>query len=221
MPLKDECGICGRVLPYNYLKHCYKCGRLFCRDCMVPDVSTSDPTRMLCLHCARKTVSPKFTTKYEALTRYLKFRAVFTDTVRLSLAEIDGIIRDNLPLTAYKNEKWWDNNAANAHAKAWIGAGWNVHEINLKEGYVVFKKVKELQIKRLRKNASRSNIKKPFTPVPVRIPKSKKPSKTKVSKLYARLKNLERQKASTPKYPGSFKSKPRHEKKLFKSEKKF
>jgi len=188
---------------------------------MVPDISTGDPTKMLCLHCARKTVSPKFITKYEALTRYLKFRAAFTNTVKLSLAKIDGIIRDNLPLTAYKNEKWWNNNATNVHAKAWIEAGWNVHEINLKEGYVVFKKVKELQTKRFRKKASRNNIEKPFTPVPVRIPKSNKPSKTKVSKLYARLKNLERQKASTPTYPGSFKPKPRHEKKLFKSEKKF
>lgn len=221
MPLKDECGICCRVLSYNYLKHCYRCGRLFCRDCMVPDISTGNSTRMLCLHCARKTVSPKFIAKYEPLTNYLKFRSAFTGTVRLSLAEIDGIIRDNLPLTAYKNEEWWNNSEATAHAKAWISAGWNVQEINLKEGYVVFKKVKELQTKRPRKNASKSNIKKPFTPVPVRIPKSKKPSKTKVSKLYARLKNLERRKASTPTYHGSFKPKPKHEKKLFKSEKKF
>jgi hypothetical protein len=220
MPLKDECGICGRVLSYSYLKRCYRCGRLFCRDCMVSDVSTGDPTRMLCLHCARKTVSPRSITKYEALTRYLKFRAAFTGTVRLSLAEIDGIIKDNLPLTAYKNEEWWNNNETAAQAKAWIDAGWHVQEINLKEGYVIFKKVRELQTKRLRKNALKE-IEKPFTPVPVRISRSRKPSKTKVSKLYARLKNLERQRASMPTYHGSFKPKPRHEKKLFKSEKKF
>ncbi|MEM2972354.1 MAG: hypothetical protein QW270_08060 [Candidatus Bathyarchaeia archaeon] len=221
MPLKDECGICGRVLPYNYLKRCYKCKRLFCRGCMIPDVSTGDPNRMLCLHCARKTVTPKFATKYEALTRYLKFRAAFTDTVRLSLAEIDGIIRDNLPLTAYQNENWWNNNQATAHAKAWIDAGWQVQETNLKEGYVVFKKVEEPQTKRPRKKALKNNVEKPFTPAPVRIPKSKKPSKTKISKLYARLKNLERQKASPRTYHGSFKPKSKHEKKLFKPEKKF
>jgi hypothetical protein len=220
MPLKDECGICGRVLPYSYLKRCQRCGRLFCRDCMVPDVSTGDPTRMLCLHCARKIVSPKSFTKYEALTGYLKFRASFTDTVKLSLAEIDGIIRNNLPISAYKNEKWWNNTPTNAHAKAWMDAGWKVQETNLKEGYVVFQKMKEIPTKGFRKKARGKEIKKPFTPVPIRIPKSRKPSKTKVSKLYARLKNIERQRATMPLYPGSFKPKPKYEKKLFKPEKK-
>ncbi|MGC8896248.1 MAG: DUF7662 domain-containing protein [Candidatus Bathyarchaeia archaeon] len=220
MPLKDECGICGRVLPYSYLRRCQRCGRLFCRDCMVPDVSTGDPNRLLCLHCARKTVSPKSNTKYGALTNHLKFRAAFTDTVKLSLAKIDGIIKDNLPINAYRNEKWWNNAPTNAHAKAWIDAGWKVQETNLKEGYVVFQKVKETQAKRFKKRARSNEIKKPFTPVPARIPKSKKPSKTKVSKLYARLKNIERQRTTMPKYPGSFKPKPKYEKKLFKPEKK-
>ncbi|MGQ9506823.1 MAG: DUF7662 domain-containing protein [Candidatus Bathycorpusculaceae bacterium] len=220
MPLKDECGICGRVLPYAYLRRCQRCGKLFCRDCMVPDVSTSDPTRMLCLHCARKIVSPKSDTKYRALNSYLKFRAAFTNTVRLSLAEIDGIIKDNLPMSAYKNEKWWNNNPTNAHAKAWIDAGWKVQETNLKEGYVVFQKVKEIMTKDFKKKARGKENQKPFTPIPTKVLKSTKPSKTKVSKLYARLKNIERQRTAMPLYPGSFKPKPPHEKRLFKPEKK-
>jgi hypothetical protein len=220
MPLKDECGICGRVLPYTYLRRCQRCGKLFCRDCMVPDVSTGDATKMLCLHCARKIVSPKSNTKYGALTSYLKFRAAFTDTVKLSMAEIDGIIRDNLPISAYKNEKWWNNNPTNAHAKAWMDAGWRVQETNLKEGYVIFQKVKGIKTKCFKKKSEDKEIKKPFTPVPARFPKSRKPSKTKISKLYARLKNIERQKATMPTYHGSFKPKPTHEKKLFKPEKK-
>ena len=187
---------------------------------MVPDVATGDPTRMLCLNCARKIVSPKSAIKYSALNRYLKFRAAFTGTVKLSFAKIDGIIGDNLPMSAYKNEKWWANTLTNVHAKAWTDAGWKAQEVNLKEGYVVFKKVKDVQVRSFRRKTLRSEIKKPFTPVRVRIPKSSKTSKTKVSRLYARLKNLERQKASMPLYPGSFKPKPKHEKKLFKSEKK-
>lgn len=186
---------------------------------MVSDVTTSDFKRMFCLHCARKIVSPQPFSKYGALTRHLKFRSAFTNTVKLSFAEIDGIISDNLPMSAYKTESWWSNMPTNAHAKAWLDAGWNVHEINLKEGYVVFKKINNLKTKRYRRKVSRGEIK-PFTPVRVRIPKSNKPSKTRVSKLYARLKNLERQRASLPTYPGSFKPKPKHEKILFKPEKK-
>lgn len=219
MPIKDECGICGRVLPYSYLRRCQRCGRLFCRDCMVPDVSTGDYTRMFCLNCARRIVSPRSSSKYGALTGHLKFRAAFTGSVKLSFAKIDGIIGENLPIGAYRDEKWWSNSPNNIHAKAWLDAGWKVQEVNLEEGYVVFKKTEIVRTRSFRRKA-RTQALKPFTPVRVRIPKSRKPSKTKVSKLYARLKNLERNRATMPRVHGSFKPKPSHEKRLFKPEKK-
>jgi hypothetical protein len=78
-----------------------RCGKLFCIDCMVPEVSTGDASRLLCLNCARRIVSPKSKAKYEPLKGYLKFRAAFTDSVKLSFAQIDGIIGDNLPMEAY------------------------------------------------------------------------------------------------------------------------
>jgi hypothetical protein len=187
---------------------------------MVPDVSTGDPTKMLCLHCARRIVLPRFVSKYGGLAGYLKFRGSFTDVVKLSFAKVDGIIGDNLPMSAYKTEKWWSNTPTNVHSRAWLDAGWNAEEVNLKEGYVVFRKVKRVQVRSFRRKASRGKIKKPFTPVPVRIPKPKQPSKTKVSKLYARIKNLERERTSMPHYPGSFKPKPKHEKRLFKPDEK-
>ena len=217
MPFKDECGLCGRVLSYSYLRRCQRCGQLYCRDCMIPDVSTGDPTRLFCLNCARRTVAPKSLSRQNGLTRYLKFRGAFTSTVKLSLARVDGIIGENLPMSAYRSEEWWSNLPGSLHAKGWLDAGWEVREANLKEGYVVFKKVRELPTKR---KSSSSEIKKPFTPVRVRIPKPKTPSKTKVSKLYARIRNLERQKTSMPKYHGSFKPRPKYEKKLFKPDEK-
>jgi hypothetical protein len=186
---------------------------------MVPDVSKWDPFQMLCLHCARKIVSPKSIDKYGALTRYLKFRAAFTDVVKLSFAEIDGIIGDNLPMSAYRSEEWWGNSLQRGHSKAWLDAGWKTKEVNLKEGYVIFQKTEEIQ-KRSSRKTIRDKTKEPFTPVPVQPPKTKKPSKTKAAKLYARLKNLERQRTSMPKYRGNFKPKPSQEKKLYKPNKK-
>jgi hypothetical protein len=124
-------------------------------------------------------------------------------------------------MEAYKTKSWWSNTPSSVHAKAWLDAGWEASEINLKEGYAVFKKVKVAQAKgSFRRKGSRNEIKKPFTPVRVRIPKSSKPSKTKASRLYARIKNLERQRASMPSLRGSFKPKPRHEKRLFRQEEK-
>jgi hypothetical protein len=119
-------------------------------------------------------------------------------------------------MDAYRSEEWWRNTPGSERAKGWLDAGWEVQEVNLKEGFVVFKKVREVEFKR---KAKTSEIK-PFIPVRVRIPKSKTPSKTKVSRLYARIKNIERQRTMMPRYHGSFKPKPKHEKSLFKPDEK-
>jgi len=216
--VKDECGICGRVLRVAYMRRCQRCERVFCRDCMVPDVATGDPTAMLCLHCARRVVSPRGRSKYGDLTGHLKFRGAFTRVVRLSFARIDGLIGSNLPMNAYRNEKWWSNLASSAHARAWLDAGWEVQEVNLKEGFVVFKKVRRVPFKKSKR--AKNRIDKPFKPVPVRASKRKTPSKTKVSQLYARIKNLERQRAAGRGHIRGFKPKSSHEKKLFKPDEK-
>ena len=88
--------------------------------------------------------------------------------------------------------------ASSVHAKAWLDAGWEVQEVNLKEGYVVFKKVRDVPFKK----RAGTKIDKPFKPVRARSSKRKPPSKTKVSQLYARIKNLERQRAEGQKLRG-------------------
>ena len=197
MSYKDECGICGRVLKAYRLRKCERCKKLFCRDCMVEDVATGDPTHLLCLNCASRVVSPRPSSKYGGLGNHLKFRGAFTKLVRLSFARIDGLIGSNLPMSAFRDEVWWSNSPSTAHAKAWLDAGWEVQEVNFKEGWVTFKKVRSLPRAPRKKKLE---ITQPFTPVPVRPLRSKVPSKTKVSKLYARIKNLERQRAQ-PRQP--------------------
>ncbi len=178
---------------------------------MVAEVSTGDYMRLMCLNCARRSVSPRRVDRFSGLSRYLKFRGAFTRLVKLSFSRIDGIIGENLPMDAYKSEAWWSN-SANVHSKGWLDAGWEVKEVYLKEGYVVFRKVKEVEPTR----GQWAEIKKPFVPAPVRTPRRKLPSKTRVSKLYARIKNVERQHASMPVYRGSLKPKRQFEKRLFK-----
>jgi len=185
---------------------------------MVPDVSTGDKTAMLCLHCARRVVSPRSRSKYGGLTGHLKFRGAFTRVVKLSFARIDGLISSNLPMSAYRDEKWLRNSPSSAHARAWLDAGWEVQEVNLKEGFVVFKKVREIPFKKGKR--AKNRIDKPFKPVPVRSSRRKPPSKTKVSRLYARIKNLERQRAAGRGRIRGFKPKSQHEKKLFRPEEK-
>ncbi len=220
MTFKDECGLCGRVFPYSRLRRCYRCRRLFCIDCMVPEVSTGDFTRMLCLRCARRVVSPRSVGKYDRLKSYLKFRASFTSVVKLSFAQVDGIIRDNLPMSAYRNTRWWSNSSSNVHSKAWLNAGWRTQDVNLEEGYVVFQKTRSEQTRTRSYRKRKDKVKKPFQPAPHRFPRTRKTSKTKAAKLYARLKNLERRRTSMTKYRGSFKPKPAQEKRLYKPDEK-
>ncbi len=182
---------------------------------MVPDVATGDPTAMLCLNCARRVVSPRVTSKYEGLTGHLKFRSAFTSVVKLSFARIDGLIGSNLPMQAYRSESWWSNAASSAHAKGWLDAGWEVQQVNLAEGNVVFKKVHQLPRAAGRRKKSSMEISKPFTPVPVHPMKRNVPSKTKASKLYARILNLERQRNQGYSNARGFKPRSRYEKRLF------
>ena len=186
---------------------------------MVPDVATGDPTALLCLNCARRVVAPRIKSKYEGLTGHLRFRGAFTSIVKLSFARIDGLIGSNLPMEAYRNQTWWTNSAASAHAKGWLGAGWEVQEVNLKEGVVIFKKVRQQpRAEKCRKKML--EVSKPFTPVPVHPLKKNIPSKTKVSKLYARILNLERQKKQGYSSTRGFKQRSRYERRLFGSDEK-
>jgi hypothetical protein len=175
---------------------------------MVPDVATGDPNAMLCLHCARRVVSPRTVGKYDGLESHLEFRAAFTNLVKLPFARIDGLIGSSLPMNAFRDEAWWSNSTSSAHAKAWLNAGWEVEEVNLKEGNVTFKKVRNISFKK--SGRRKLEINKPFTPVPVHRPRSKVPSKTKVSKLYARIKNMERNRAAERRHIRGFKARSRH-----------
>ncbi len=186
---------------------------------MTPDVATGDRNLMLCLNCARRVVSPRVASKYSGLTGHLKFRGAFTSIVKLSFARIDGLIGSNLPMAAYRNEKWWSNSASSAHSKGWLEAGWEVKEVNIKEGYAVFVKVRQLPRLAGRKQKKSLEISKPFTPVPVQ-PLKHAPSKTKVSKLYARILNLERQRRQGYSNIRGFKSRNPYQKRLFRSDEK-
>lgn len=185
---------------------------------MTPDVATGDPNSMLCLHCARRIVSPRSISQYAGLESHLKFRAAFTDSVKLKFARIDGLIGTNLPMAAYRDPAWWSNSSSSTHAKAWLEAGWEVQEVNFKEGWVCFKKVRTVARKPKKKKLE---ISQPFTPVPVHPLRSKVPSNTKVSKLYARIKNMERQRAMQQPVRGlKSRSQYRYQKRLFKSDEK-
>jgi hypothetical protein len=77
--------------------------------------------------------------KYDPLENYLS--ACGQDSVTLTFGEIESIIGDTLPPTAYQMHQWWANSVDehNMHVqqKAWYGAGYR-SAVHLKEQQVTF-----------------------------------------------------------------------------------
>ncbi len=215
--MKDECGLCGRVLPSYSLKRCARCKRLHCRPCMTRNL-WSENRDLICLSCARRIVAPRRSpAKYASLSEYLGRRGQFTNLLTLSFSEIEGIINDNLPFSAIRDAGWWDNGQATPQGKAWIGAGWNVQSVDMKGRTVRFKKNSPEKPQRDRRKAR--EMREPFTPVPVRPRKIRRPSKTRIARAVARSRNIERRRASVP-HAVSSKHTSAYEKKLYKPESK-
>jgi hypothetical protein len=57
-------------------------------------------------------------------------------SVSLIFEQLEDILGEYLPGAARQDEGWW----ANKKGTPWTSAGWQVREVNLEEGWVVFKK---------------------------------------------------------------------------------
>lgn len=214
---REECSLCGRVMPYHALRRCFRCKRLVCKSCITEDLV--EGRYLVCLNCARRFASPKGAPsgKYTPLTFYLSRKAQWTSWVKLQFSRIEGIISDNLPLSATQNTEWWNNAKTTPQSKAWLSVGWKVKEVNLKERTVIFTRpdVLKPEKKPRRKRLSPKVVLPEYKPRKV-----KKPSLTRIAKAQARLQNIARRKASMRQYRGKFKPKTAYEKRLYKPDEK-
>ena len=83
--------------------------------------------------------------KYSALTKYLIESN--SDEVVLTFAEIEEILFDSLPKSAFATDGWWTNNSKTSQAAGWIHAGYRVRncydDTIITEKMVTFFKLKE------------------------------------------------------------------------------
>jgi len=172
-------------------------------------------------------VSPqKLGTKYSSLSRYLLRRGQYTNHFTLRFAEVEAVIGDNLPFGAARDTEWWANSRGSAQGRAWVDVGWNVESVDLNQRTVTFVRVAEPKpaAEEEQKPTRKRRQKKAPTPFEsktykfTRPRRMKPPSKTKIAKAQARLRNVERERASEQTLKGKFKPKPAFEKRLFKPE---
>lgn len=76
--------------------------------------------------------------KYSPLQNFLS--KVSGLTLKMIFKEIESVLGDSLPKSAYKYSAWWVNGEkAHKHSLSWVDAGWKVELVELGE-YVIIKR---------------------------------------------------------------------------------
>jgi hypothetical protein len=84
-------------------------------------------------------MSSRASSKYRPLTMHL--RAQRGARVRMTFAEIERVIGTKLPPSASRHRPWWSNNPLNnVMTKAWLDAGFESEEVDLKGRKLVFRR---------------------------------------------------------------------------------
>ena len=71
--------------------------------------------------------------KYTPLEDYLRDLPESQKDITLSFAQIEGILKFNLPASAYEDERWWlrEKEGNHVNARAWANAGWKVEHVDV------------------------------------------------------------------------------------------
>jgi len=78
--------------------------------------------------------------KYQALNRFFKAQA--TDFLRMTFDEVEKEAGFNLPASARLHQAWWANDRdRHVQAKAWLDAGFETEQVDMKAGALVFRRV--------------------------------------------------------------------------------
>jgi len=214
--IEEECSLCGVDYPIYVLIRCFRCGRLYCGNCILYD----EEGNPLCLRCAKRRISPpNRRSKYAYLCEYLTRRAQYSVYAKLSFKKIEEIMTDRLPPSALRDPKWWSNTYGRSHSDAWLSAGWRVERVDLEKKEAIFKRASPTQPKP-NKRKRRKPVSAAFKALAIKHRRKRRrlPSRSKIAKAQARIKNLERK--LTSREHRKFKPKSAYEKRLYKPEEK-
>ena len=69
--------------------------------------------------------------KYTPLENYLRDLPESQREVTLRFEQIEGILNDKLPSSAYEDGRWWEHETEGNHVnkRAWSNAGWKVESV--------------------------------------------------------------------------------------------
>ena len=76
--------------------------------------------------------------KYMPLENYLRDLPESQREVRLGFEQIERILNDKMPSSAYEDQRWWVNEkeANHVNPRAWTNAGWKIENLEVREKWV-------------------------------------------------------------------------------------
>jgi hypothetical protein len=76
--------------------------------------------------------------KYAPLEKYLRELPANVREVTLRFEQIEKILNDKLPSSAYEDRRWWDHETEGNHVdkRSWAKAGWKVESLEVSKKWV-------------------------------------------------------------------------------------
>ncbi|HEU0296968.1 MAG TPA: hypothetical protein VFR47_29790 [Anaerolineales bacterium] len=78
--------------------------------------------------------------KYAPLENYLRDLPLSQSEVTLGFEQIEEILNDKLPASAYEDQRWWEHETEGNHrnTRSWSNAGWMVGSLDVNGKRVKF-----------------------------------------------------------------------------------
>jgi hypothetical protein len=83
------------------------------------------------------------TGKYTPLENYLRELPASQKSILLSFEQIERILNDKMPSSAYEDRRWWDHETEGNHrnTRAWTNAGWRIDSLDVNARWVKFVRI--------------------------------------------------------------------------------
>ncbi|MBK7453860.1 MAG: hypothetical protein IPJ46_09140 [Anaerolineales bacterium] len=78
--------------------------------------------------------------KYMPLENYLRDLPASQKEVTLGFEQIEGILNNKLPSSAYEDQRWWEHETEGNHrnTRSWSNAAWRIKNLDVNAKWVKF-----------------------------------------------------------------------------------
>lgn len=83
--------------------------------------------------------------KYAALSTHLANISAKAQSVLMTFADIEKIVGEKLPESAYEYRAWWSNDPSKPNASSWLSQGWKAQSLSLSEKRLTFVRTDDRQ----------------------------------------------------------------------------